>query len=326
MYALEYHRHIDAYGAMRYLRDLKTRDGALVATTIEASDDGATIPPEVVTDESAQLLHQAVSAVADTHSPPATPAYVVWYGGVPVAWLTRLGRVVAPHTELTRSQRRSQRQAVTALRDLRPSALVALADERARREGRTPVGAIEPRSARIAAVGDVTFACWTEISPDQDTNAAVLHRLVGSNDVRILETRGYGEFDREPPPQLDILRQIECIATAHALPADTVGTCAARLLRDPSCDHAACGGDSLMAMFDATYQGVFTEYEFADHLLEKRGWQQALNDAGIPDRYFRRHAFESDMRLEYAFVECSAHWPKRAVFEKSKSPGESIVL
>ncbi|MFG2042202.1 hypothetical protein [Dactylosporangium sp. NPDC048998] len=268
--------------------------------------------PGTLTEDAALQLHASVYPSPSTPPGPDTIWYVVSCDDTPVAWLTRAAEVVTPPADLSDYQRHIQTQAVAALSQLARTALLELAKLRDKRDHRThsdlpafrPDGRPADAGTRVlvADPADPTLTFWTRVTADLPASRLHVATVTGvaeGNDALILDVHGYGAYgERRARFDLPILCTIEHLATAHDLPAATIGTwlnLAGASTTDPT-------PDTVTAAFGDAYAGTHqTRHTFARTECDRNGWTRAFAAAGIPDRYFNldaftEHLFRSEVR------------------------------
>lgn len=274
------------------------------------------ISPGTLTPDAAAVLHASLYRPADEPVTGDTIFYVVSSDHTPVAWLTYDATVVTPPADLTPYQRAHQQQAVDALTHLTRHAIVELATLRDLRDLRSPdVHDTSDAGTRIrvAAASDPTLTWWTTISGDLAESRQHLTDVVAGArgtrtssgmpvDILIVDTHGYGDYGHYPRLfDLSVLCAIEHLAHAADLPTSVIGD----WLR---LDCAGASGTvhptaaQVVDAFTDSYVGLFpTRRAFADNEFDRRGWGEALANAGIPSRLFTMSNFVVDLFQDAVF-------------------------
>jgi hypothetical protein len=282
----------EAYRAMRLLAD--TASGKLTGRRLRA-DDRHRYHLDPLDPAAAELVQRAVYRRRDEPVMGDMPLYVVASDDVPVAWLSHHGHVVTPVASLTVAQQRHRSAVVYVLGTVRPWAFAELADARDRRENRTD-GALPDDATgpwvRVAAASEPTHAWWTQPGQDYAAARGAVTDLVGADDFRVIDSRGYGEYARQADDlALHVLCALHRAADRHRVPVRAVGDWLVQA--DLGADLSP---DVLVEQFGAVFDGHFpNEQAFLDHVLTARGWRDALAAAGISEEYLDLRRLRLDL-------------------------------
>lgn len=286
------HTKDQAHQAMRRLADTST--GRLCGAWLRPSHN--LIPIGSLHPEPARQLRQTLDRPFDAPVGADTPVYLVACDGTPIAWLTHHARVVTPAADLTPFQLSNQHEVAQTLASVHRWVIAALADARDQREGRPPVSltmeSLTTPRVRVAAEDDLTSTWWTPITTDHDETLAAVRNIAGVLQVRLIDTIGCGLYGRWPGPlDLAVLCALHQVADTHDLPPSVVGDWLVLAHRAESPD-----ADTVAAGFAVAFEGSFADrHAFAEHILTRRGWRQALADVDMPERYVDHSVLLADL-------------------------------
>ncbi|MFF0348915.1 hypothetical protein ACFYP0_14570 [Micromonospora arida] len=286
----------DAVRAFQRLRSVNA--GSLVGVAL--ADRYRTSPPlkvDTLPPAQAAVLGASIEARTAGVIDERTPAYLVYSGGLPVAWCTVRATVVTPDLVLDGTPARHQRMAVQALSNLARWVLVALADARAEVEAAVVQSVMSQEGAvRIAPADDLTWSVAVLLGGDLTADRASIAKLLPAKaaaEVVVIDAHGFGRYCRDshrlPLPVLCAMRRI---ASTHQLPLAVVGD----WLGASGGVDADVPADDLPAIFAADFVGLFPHRsDYAEKHLVDRGWATALERLGMPRRYIDLEALERDL-------------------------------
>jgi hypothetical protein len=222
-----------------------------------------------------------------------TPEYLVFSDGVLVVLLTVAAHVVLPDYPLTPLQARHQQAAAQALSDLSRFALADLADRAVTSnvdgtDGGHPDDDFKPLPGwlRVAPATDPTLATWVEIHPDLPASRTAVARACDTapDQMLIIEACGYGAYGRDRHRHhLDVLCAMHQIAATHHVNLQVIGDW---LDVEGATTSVGLDPQTLVEQFTAAYLGPYpSQADYARTRMRELGWTQALQAAGIPDRY-----------------------------------------
>ncbi|MEV7230889.1 hypothetical protein AB0M79_28275 [Polymorphospora sp. NPDC051019] len=229
-----------------------------------------------------------------------TPAYLVYSGGLLVAWCTVRAAVATPDLVLSGTQARHQRLAVQALSDLARQTLLRLADARPDTD---PAGMesvmYHEAAVRVAVADDLTTTAATILDPDPAVAEAAIRSLLPTRATEppqplvVLDATGFGRYGRcAHRLSVPVLCAIRRIADAHRLPPAVVGD----WLDANAGTDKDLPVDDLPAIFDAALVGTFSSQRaYTERHMAEQGWTDAIERAGIPDQYIHLGAVERDL-------------------------------
>ena len=228
-----------------------------------------------------------------------TPYYLVYSGGMPVAWATVHAAVITPQVPMSPLQAKHQRQVASVLADLDRDVLEALADQRDQREARPDSTNAHSDDAmlgalRVAPMSDPTATRWVRVGADVHAARDTVSRAVGgrADQALIVAAVGYGHHGYHAHRlSLDLICAIQAVAAAHPVSLSTVGDWIDH-------DHGLAGRvdpGTLAARFADAYVGRYpSTSHYARHVMDRQNWSEVLRAAGIV-RYFDLHRYERDL-------------------------------
>ncbi|GIF01091.1 hypothetical protein [Paractinoplanes rishiriensis] len=245
------------------------------------------IPAGALTAQAAQTLHDSLYPTTEVTGDSI--CYVVSSDNTPVAWLTYRAQVTAADGQFSAYQRAHQAKAVEALAQLTRRAVDQLARLRDHRDRRSPGAEPDVRGpgtrVRVADPAEPTLTWWTSLGPDLTAARAHVASLIGtSREALVVDARGYGAYASGAHPlPVPVLCAIEHLAAGHDLPAAVIGD----WLYAEGAAHQQADPADILDAFTTSYLGRYPHRQaYASAELDRRGWTQALTNAGIPAHLF----------------------------------------